>query len=50
MSAGLSCTRWRMTWRQRIAAALPPRREWPAMLAGYALIALGFVLVIGAQP
>ena len=34
---------------QRLYAAMPPRRQWPAMLAGYALIAAAYAAVITAK-
>lgn len=46
MTAGLSCTKWRRSWRDR----LPPRREWPAMVACYAIVAAGFVYLLGLWP
>lgn len=39
MTAGLSCTKWRRSWRDR----LPPRNQWPAMVACFAL----YLLLIG---
>ena len=42
MTAGLSCTKWRRSWRDR----LPPRNQWPAMVACYALVALLGLMVL----
>lgn len=33
----------------RLAAVMPPRRQWPAMIAGYALIAAAYAAVITAK-
>lgn len=46
MTAGLSCTAWRRSWRSRLAAAFPSMRDLPAMCACYALVALLAVMVL----
>ena len=46
MTAGLSCTKWRRSWRSRLAAAFPSMRDLPAMCACYALVALLAVMVL----